>query len=128
MKPHLDPIALRHQFIYNPITGRIRPKPIPTRPDLPIPVQIRGRYWRVDRTTNGYAEHRIIWALHHPEYANPKHVVCDDWDSNNTRIDNLIGTDSWPPKRSTAVPPMPGPTRPRETLFGSLKSVPKRPR
>ncbi len=106
-KPPLDPIALRHQFIYNPTTGRIRPKPTPTRPDLPKPVQVRSRYWRVDHTTNAYATHRIIWALHHPEFPNPKHVTCLDWDYNNLRIENLHGSDSWPPPHNTPYPMMP---------------------
>lgn len=107
-KPPLDPIALRHQFIYNPATGRIRPKPTPTRPDLPKPVQARARYWRVDHTTNLYATHRIVWALHHPEYPNPKHVTFDNWNHSDFRIENLIGTDSWPPQHSTPYPILTG--------------------
>ena len=106
-KPPLDPMALRHQFTYNPVTGRIKPKPTPTRPDLPKPVQVRSRYWRVDESTNTYPTHRIIWALHHPEYPNPKHVTCNDWDYNNTRIENLIGTDTWPPKHTHDLPVLP---------------------
>lgn len=74
---------IRTIFTYDPATGELVPKP--TAPL--VARRTDASQWEVGRYR--YSLHRLVWAYHHPENANPQYIVFKDGWRNNPRIENL---------------------------------------
>lgn len=95
--PFRNPLLIRAYFDYDPATGKLTHKPDSKIARL-VGAPVIRRANNFQYYYEGYArtDHRIIWAMHHPENANPKFIVFLDGDKTNTRIENLMGTDTNP--------------------------------
>jgi hypothetical protein len=81
---------IRALFTYDPDTGELIPKP--TAPL--VARRTDANQWEIGR--HRYSLHRLVWAYHHPDNANPQYIVCKDGWRNNSRIDNLEAKDVHP--------------------------------
>lgn len=92
--PFKNPKMLHAFFTYDPDTGKLHPKEgadIARKLGMPVIKRTNNTQYRVE----GYARshHRIIWAMHHPEDPNPRYIRFLDGNKDNTRIENMMGTD-----------------------------------
>jgi len=79
----INPSLIRAVFTYNPVTGTLHPTKT-----APLVIRCTGkRQWAVGEYR--YTLHRLVWAWHNPDNANPYAVQFSDHDSTNTRIENL---------------------------------------
>ena len=79
INPHLVQIL----FGYNPDSGELTPKPTAQR----AAYRTAKNQWEIGE--HRYSVHRLIWAWHNPNDANPYAVQFIDGDTKNTRIENL---------------------------------------
>jgi len=79
----INPALVQILFDYNPDTGELIPKPTTHR----AAYRTAKNQWEIGE--HRYTTHRLIWAWHNPNNANPYAVQFIDGDQNNTRIENL---------------------------------------
>ena len=86
----IDPEVILALFDYDASSGQLRPKPHATRA-----VRKTDRnQWEIGE--HRYVLHRLIWAIHNPDNANPYAVQFKDGDRTNTRIENLTAIKTNP--------------------------------
>ena len=81
---------IRAIFTYDHDTGELVPKPTATL----VARRTDANQWGVGQ--HRYSLHRLVWAYHHPENANPQYIVFKDGWRNNSRIENLMAKDVHP--------------------------------
>lgn len=86
----INPNLVRILFDYDASSGHLIPKPTAARTAR----RINAKQWEI--TDVQYSVHRLIWAWHNPQDANPKYVGFNDGDRANTRIENLTSTSKNP--------------------------------
>lgn len=81
-------------FAYNPLTGNLTPKPTANAAAR----RINSKQWEFGAGTHAgiYSMHRIVWAYHNPDDANPRYIRFRDGDQRNTRIENLYAKNTHP--------------------------------
>ena len=86
----INPDLVRALFSYNHATGNLTTKPLAAVAAR----RINSKQWEFGAGT--YSMHRIVWAYHNPDNANPKYIKFKDGNSNNPRIENLIARSTNP--------------------------------
>lgn len=86
----INPDLVRALFSYNRTTGTLTTKP----PADVAARRINSKQWEFGAGT--YSMHRIVWAYHNPDNANPRYVRFRDGDPSNTRIENLYAHNTHP--------------------------------
>ena len=79
----INPDLVRAIFTYDPETGELTP-----RSTAPLVARrTDASQWELGR--HRYSLHRLVWAYHNPDNANPQYIVFKDGWRNNSRIENL---------------------------------------
>jgi hypothetical protein len=86
----INPDLVRSLFSYNHATGNLTTKPTATVAAR----RINSKQWEFGAGT--YSMHRIVWAYHNPDNANPKYIKFKDGNPNNPRIENLLARNTHP--------------------------------
>lgn len=81
---------IRAIFTYDPDTGELIPKP--TAPL--VARRTDANQWEIGR--HRYSLHRLVWAYHNPDNANPQYVAFKEGWRNDPRIENLEAKDVHP--------------------------------
>jgi len=86
----INPTLVRIAFTYDSATGALKLKPLGER----AAKRINSKQWQMGGST--YLMHRLVWAWHNPDNANPRFIKFVDGDRTNTRIENLKATNVHP--------------------------------
>jgi hypothetical protein len=86
----INPDLVRALFSYDHATGNLTTKP----PADIAARRINSKQWEFGAGT--YSMHRIVWAYHNPDNANPRYVRFKDGDPSNIRIENLYARNTHP--------------------------------
>lgn len=86
----INPTLIRALFSYNHTTGNLTAKPTANAAAR----RINSKQWEFGAGV--YSMHRIIWAYHNPDSANPRYIRFRDNDPSNTRIENLYARNTHP--------------------------------
>jgi len=85
-----NPILVRTLFSYDYATGNLVPKPTAK----PAARRVNSKQWEFGAGT--YSMHRLVWAYHNPDNANPRYIRFKDGNPRNTRIENLYARNTHP--------------------------------
>ena len=86
----INPALVRIAFTYDSATGALKLKTLGER----VARRMSTTQWQLDKGT--YSVHRLVWAWHNPDNANPRFIKFVDGDRTNTRIENLKATNVHP--------------------------------
>jgi hypothetical protein len=86
----INPDHVRTLFSYNRATGKLTVNPTSNATVR----RVNSKQWEFGAGT--YSMHRLVWAYHNPDNANPRYIQFRDGDPSNTRIENLYARSTHP--------------------------------